>query len=125
MVELNFDEISQEADFEPRVHPTNQPTRARVVNRKDFFKRDLLPGDFVVWLGGGYFTSYYNYGLVLMVNHERRFARIRNHNRNKITIWNTHNIIILARFPDYSMVPPEFLGRVGIDDPDRVSLENL
>ena len=123
MVELNWEEIDQEAAVEPRPHPTYRPPIN--ATRLDFFKRELQPGDFVIWLGGGYFASYYNYGLVLQVNHERRFARIRNHNMNKITIWNTHNAIILARFPDYSMIPAEYLARVGIEDFERVDLDNL
>ena len=127
MVEIaTFDEIMEEIHQEPRRHPANIPTPpGDPVTRRDFFKRTLQPGDFVVWLAGGFFASYYNYGLVLLVNHERRFARIRNHNMNKITLWNTHGAVIIARYPDYSAVPAEYLRRVGIEDFERVSLENL
>ena len=117
MVELRFDEIQQEADREPTAHPANRPFHLRGNNtRLDFFKRELMPGDFIVWLGGGYFAMYYNYGLVLAVNHDRRFIRIRNHNMNKITLWNTHNAIILARHGEYSNIPIEYLRMVGIED---------
>ena len=111
MVEPNLDEIQQ---FERLPHPTYRQPRHR--HRVDFFKRELQPGDFITWMAGGYFASYINYGLVLSVNHERGFIRIRNHNGNKITLWNTHNATIIARYGDYTLVPREYLERVGIED---------
>ncbi len=120
---LNDEDYVEEAEVVTRPHPTYRPPGN--TTRRDFFKRELLPGDFAIWLAGGYFSSYYNYGLVLQVNHERRFARIRNHNMHKITIWNTHNMVVIARYPDYSMVPAEYLRRVGIEDFERVDLDNL
>ena len=75
----------------------------------DAMSRQIRPGDIITWKSGGYFSNFLSFGLVLYVNREKGYIQILNHNKNKVNLWHTHLCVIIAREPDYSLIPEEYL----------------
>jgi len=82
----------------------------------DSLKREISELDILVWMGGGMYYKVYHYGIVLHLNDEQRTMKLRNTNDNKITIWNSYNTLILAKYPNYENVPESLLNQLGIED---------
>lgn len=110
-------EIQQPLERTPSLRATSQTyTPTQPYTPKDFMKREICVGDIISWIGGGYYYSYFSYGLVLKINSEKRFIRVRNQNRNNITIWNSMNCSILAKYPDYKTIPDVYLRILDIEE---------
>ena len=85
---------------------------------EDSLNREIGPGDILTWIAGRFYTTkYHNYGVVLRLyaNEEKRFIRLRNTNKNEITIWNAYNTIILAKYGHYETIPEDMLNHLDID----------
>lgn len=114
---LTLEEIPEHQPGEPRYRPG--PIRiTRPFRFKDSLNREIGPGDILTWIAGGFYTTkYHNYGVVLRLyaNEEKRFIRLRNTNKNEITIWNAYNTIILAKYGHYETIPEDMLNHLDID----------
>jgi len=80
----------------------------------DAMKREIHTGDIITWKSGGYYHSYQSYGLVLRINTES--MRVRRHSGHETTIWIFSNTVIVARYPEYNLIPDEILEKLGIEN---------
>lgn len=80
----------------------------------DAMARRVEVGDVITWKSGGYFSNFMSFGLVLRINDDLGSIRVLNHNSNKITIWRTYNVIILARSNNYDLIPDRYRRNFGI-----------
>ena len=110
----NLDETIQQVRT-PRVNQREVPTTTEIPRPLlDSMKREIHPGDIISWVSPKYYSSAINYGLVLHVLRIR--IRVRNHNGNNITIWNSYNTTILARYGNYDLIPEEYKRKLGIEE---------
>jgi hypothetical protein len=72
----------------------------------DAMGRQLYDGDIITWQSGGYYSNYISFGRILAVR--AREIKVINHNKKKITKWITYNTIILARYPNYELIPEKY-----------------
>ena len=75
----------------------------------DAMSREIHPGDILNWRSGGYFGHFLSFGLVVRVDEVNGHIRVLNHNKNMVSLWNTHLSVILASEGDYSAIPEEYL----------------
>lgn len=94
-------EVSEE---EHRVH--RDTIRPIII---DAMSREIHPGDILNWRSGGYFGHFLSFGLVMRVDCVNGHIRVLNHNKNMVSLWNTHLSVILASEGDYSAIPEEYL----------------
>jgi len=71
----------------------------------DAMDRELDVGDIITWRSGGYFGNYISFGKVLNSKTSPRCITVLNQNGNTVTIWNTYNVVIIARSGNYDLVP--------------------
>lgn len=83
----------------------------------DAMSREIEAGDILNWRSGGYFGHYMAFGMVTQVDYgdARGCIKVINHNGNRVTLWNTHKCVILAKANDYSNIPREYL-KIWIND---------
>jgi hypothetical protein len=90
-----------------------EPTRALII---DAMSRQIEAGDIINWRSGGYFGHYMAFGMVTQVDYDKGCIKVINHNNNRVTMWNTHMCVILAKANDYSNIPEEYINLWLTDD---------
>jgi len=81
---------------------------------KDYMGRIIDVDDIIIWTSSGYYSNDIKYGRVLKVDNENIALKVLNKNRNKVTLRNGFNCVILAKYPNYDLIPTNFLNKLDI-----------
>lgn len=72
----------------------------------DALKREIEIGDILFWNSSGYYRQDFSFGLVLNIFIEnRKKILVLNSRKNKVTLWNTFDKVILAKHNNYDVIP--------------------